>query len=51
MRKQRLIVVVLLIAGTTFAYSILKDFCLEYRWRRIIEELTEQDWGGPQEQP
>jgi hypothetical protein len=49
MRKQRLIVVVLLVAGTPLAYSLLKDFYLHYSWRKILEELTERDGAGPQQ--
>jgi hypothetical protein len=49
MRKQRLIVGMLLVAVTPLAYSILKDFYLDYRWLKIIEELTEQDEAGPQQ--
>jgi hypothetical protein len=49
MSQQRHILVLLLVAITPLAYLILKDIYLDYRWRKIIEELTEQDEAGPQQ--
>ena len=46
--KQRLIIELLVVAGTPLAYSILKDFYLDYRWHKIIEGLMEQDETAPQ---
>jgi hypothetical protein len=51
MRKQRLIVMLLLSASTSLAFSMLKDAYRHHRWRKILEELAEQDGAGPQQQP
>ena len=48
MSKQRLILGLLLVAGTSLAYSVLKDFYLDYRCRKNIEGLTEQAETTPQ---